>query len=198
MNCISQRILKGRLFYSVLITFNVVFLFALVGCNRNVDIRNKIETMKSFPINLDTSDMLLYNNEFVSDSLVDTSKLKLIIYMDSTECMPCYLKSMVEWKSFDNLIDKYKGQLAFVFILEPKDGTKDQVANHFIDIPKIKMPIYLDKSHLFKSNNKFLPEEKQYHVFLIDENNNVLLVGNPLLNPHVCDIMYKIIDNKLK
>ena len=60
------------------------------------------------------------------------------------------------------------------------------------------MPIYLDKSHLFKSNNKFLPEEKQYHVFLIDENNNVLLVGNPLLNPHVCDIMYKIIDNKLK
>lgn len=42
-----------------------------------------------------------------------------------------------------------------------------------------------------------LPSESMYHTFMLDENNRVILVGNPMLNKQIEDMMLSIVDEKL-
>ena len=46
-------------------------------------------------------------------------------------------------------------------------------------------------------SNPNLPSESMYHTFMLDENNRVILVGNPMLNKQIEDMMLSIVDEKL-
>ena len=41
------------------------------------------------------------------------------------------------------------------------------------------------------------PSESMFHTFRLDENNKVILVGNPMLNKQIEDMMLSIVDEKL-
>ena len=45
--------------------------------------------------------------------------------------------------------------------------------------------------------NPHLPKNKALHTFLLDENNNVILVGDPLHNKKIEEMFYKIVKEKL-
>jgi len=42
-----------------------------------------------------------------------------------------------------------------------------------------------------------LPKDNLLHTFLLDENNNVILVGNPVRNKKIKEMFYKIVEEKL-
>ena len=46
-------------------------------------------------------------------------------------------------------------------------------------------------------SNPNLPSESMYHTFMLDENNRVILVGDPMLNKQIEDMMLSIVDEKL-
>ena len=43
-------------------------------------------------------------------------------------------------------------------------------------ISRFKHHVWVDSSRSFLRNNKFLPEDKFYHAFLVDESNSILIV----------------------
>lgn len=52
-------------------------------------------------------------------------------------------------------------------------------------ISRFKHHVWVDSSRSFLRNNKFLPEDKFYHAFLVDESNSILIVGDPIVNPNL-------------
>ena len=58
-------------------------------------------------------------------------------------------------------------------------------------------PILLDTLREFEKLNPHLPKNRALHTFLLDENNNVILVGNPLHNKKIEEMFYKIVEEKL-
>lgn len=46
-------------------------------------------------------------------------------------------------------------------------------------------------------SNPNLPSESMYHTFMLDENNRVILVGDPMLNKQIEDMMLSIVEEKL-
>lgn len=44
--------------------------------------------------------------------------------------------------------------------------------------------------------NTCIPVDKMFHAFLLDENNNVLLVGNPLENEKIEELFWKIVEER--
>lgn len=62
---------------------------------------------------------------------------------------------------------------------------------------KFDYPILLDSLGEFERLNPHLPQNKALHTFLLDENNNVLLVGNPLHNKKIEEMFYKVVEEKL-
>lgn len=74
-------------------------------------------------------------------------------------------------------------------ILAPID---DEIAKLKIYRSDFKYPISFDFQNKFVANNK-LPEDPLYHTMLLNEDNIILAVGNPVNNPHVRTLYKDII-----
>ena len=62
---------------------------------------------------------------------------------------------------------------------------------------RFNYPIILDTLGHFAKLNPHLPKNKALHTFLLDENNNVILVGNPLHNKKIKEMFYRIVEDRL-
>jgi hypothetical protein len=61
----------------------------------------------------------------------------------------------------------------------------------------IPQTIFIDSTNIFSIKNPNIPLETKYHTFLLDPNNNVVLVGNPITNEKIREIFLAIIEKKL-
>lgn len=58
-------------------------------------------------------------------------------------------------------------------------------------------PVYIDTLGIFQKNNPHLPKNPRLHTFLLDANNHVILVGNPLYNTKIKEMYDRVIHEKL-
>ena len=65
-------------------------------------------------------------------------------------------------------------------------------------LTELSHPMYVDSKSVFSKVNPQLPKESLFHIFLLDENNNVILVGNPLFNPKLEKMLRRTLQEKLK
>lgn len=59
----------------------------------------------------------------------------------------------------------------------------------------IPQTIFIDSTNIFSIKNPNIPLETKYHTFLLDPNNNVVLVGNPITNKKIREIFLAKIEN---
>lgn len=114
---------------------------------------------------------------------------KILTYIDSTGCSYCRMK-LSEW---DALINKLKAtpdaSVNFVMILNatnPKSAVRQLKKIGFYH------PVILDENNEFADNNP-VPNDIMCQTFLLDADNRIIAVGNPVLNPKVEKLYYKII-----
>lgn len=117
-------------------------------------------------------------------------KYNFVHYVDSSQCSPCALDRMYHW---NKLIDDYsKKGVNFVFIIEPK---KEQIEDvHFaIESSGLRNPVYVDSLYAFRRQNSFLSEDQMYHSFLLNKKGKIILVGNPLENDDIKQLLNKLV-----
>jgi hypothetical protein len=105
---------------------------------------------------------------------------KIIIYVDSTDCTECRLH-IQEWKL---KIRELNNRVNFIFIVNPKNY---KMAKAVFYREKLESMLFMDNNYEFKNKNK-LPDDVRYHVFLLDEKNRVILIGNPVDNPPMWEL----------
>lgn len=106
---------------------------------------------------------------------------KILVYTDSAGCTNCQLR-LDQWKNFIKEIDSTSGKrVDFQFWFNPKD---DDIVPALISAENFRYPVYVDQQDQLNIENN-LPKEIWYRCFLLDQNNKVILVGNPTLNPGV-------------
>ncbi|MCM1517006.1 MAG: hypothetical protein NC080_11475, partial [Paraprevotella sp.] len=55
------------------------------------------------------------------------------------------------------------------------------------------LPVYLDTTGVFERTNPCLPSLSVMRTFMLDSKDSVVLVGNPVHNSRVADMMWNII-----
>lgn len=114
---------------------------------------------------------------------------KIVSYVDSIGCTSCKL-NLSGWKHFMADIDSMSSQAAqFIFFLCPKKGMELYQA---LRVDQFKYPICIDLTDSFNKLNHF-PSDMEYQTFLLDKDNKVLAIGNPVHNPKVKELYLKII-----
>ena len=161
-----------------------IILCLFVACtNRNQQFAKEMKALQSKEIKLHEVEM----NE---------KALKLVIYTDSVGCTSCAINQINLWDSFIDYANQFNNQLRFYFIFSPvkKDlnSIKLAIANSMFEYP-----IVLDTLREFEKLNPHLPKNRSFHSFLLDKNNNVILVGNPMQNKRIEEMFYKIVEEKL-
>src|SRR5574344_1801758 len=126
------------------------------------------------------------------DFPINNADYKIVAYVDSVGCMSCKLQ-LPRWKDFISEIDSLTGHfIPFVFYFHPKDIKE---LRYITRRDNFEYPICIDVEDKFNSLNHF-PDKMEFQTFLIDMNNKVVAIGNPIHNPKVKELYRKILSGK--
>lgn len=159
-------------------------LIALLSCGKQKSDNDLLPIVKEwygkeikFP---DRPVFTLYGKDTV-DYSIPHSPYKVLVYVDSTGCVDCKLQ-LQKWQElikYTNSISN--GEIPFLFFFFPKDYKE---LCQFFKRDLFDIPVCIDfKGELNKLNN--FPPLPQFHTFLLDKDNKVLVIGNPV---HSVDI----------
>ena len=112
---------------------------------------------------------------------------RVLVYVDSAGCTSCHLQ-LRAWKQFIAEVDSLvEDSVQFLFYLTPKNMEE---ARYITLSEDFTHPMCIDKSNRIDHLNHF-PEEDMFHVFLLDRENKVTVIGNPVRNNAVRSMFIK-------
>lgn len=175
------------------ILFFLPVVIALSGCGNVSRVYDDIKRLKEQPINMDVSLMM---NLSKNHDLNEKSELTFVEYFDSTECTPCAISRLYLWDLFINKHKEYNDMVKYVFIFTAFDTIDIAIDNYIINNQLISG--YWDSCGSFIKNNPHIPQNTKMHSFLLDQNNMITLIGNPLFNNKIEKLLNKIVRKRLK
>ena len=127
-----------------------------------------------------------------TDYQIPQSEYKVLIYVDSIGCTSCKLQ-LHKWKElieYTNSVTQNK--VPFLFFFHPKDAKE---IRYLLKRDGFDRPICIDLDDRLNKLNKF-PADMTFQTFLLDKNNKIAVLGNPVHNTAVKDIYLKQITVK--
>lgn len=171
-----------------------LFLIFIISCNEAK--KEKI----SFLVNEWMGKEILYPNDMIftlwgKDTIKRTlphASFSIVTYADSIGCISCKLQ-LLKWKSFITKLDSVSlEKIPVYFFLYPKD-LKEII--HTLKRDYFNYPVCVDMKNAFNKLNHF-PDEIDFQTFLVDKNNKVVAIGNPVHNFKVKELYLNIIQGK--
>lgn len=162
-------------------------MFLLVSCNTRE--RNQVQLVRGWQ-----GKEIVYPDEFVytiygEDTIktAEKSQFHILSYVDSIGCMSCKLKLGL-WKSFiEELNAYYNVSILFVFQTGMSEETKYMLKRY-----NFNYPVVFNEGGSFNALNN-LPTDDDFRTFLLDKDNKVMAIGNPIYNSKIKELYMKII-----
>lgn len=133
----------------------------------------------------------MYGKDTV-DYKIPSVKHKIVMYVDSMGCTSCKLQ-LAQWKKFIYTLDSLYGQSVPVLLFfYPKDKKEIQ---YLLKRDRFKYPVCVDEKDVFNRKNHF-PSDLKFQTFLVDENNKVVVIGNPIHNMQIKELYLKELTGK--
>jgi len=161
--------------FLVLICITVSFSF----CNNSSkETKEKVTEWMGDTLYLPETSKILYRDSVYQngEAINNYASLKIATLI-SGDCNAC-VDAIRRWNKFFQFIGSKK-EAEILFYLETSKLIYFRASLYKPVI--YKYPLIIDEKFKFADSNN-LPEEKQYQTFLLDSNNRVLLVGNPVYN----------------
>ena len=122
------------------------------------------------------------------------SPYKIVSYVDPKGCISCQLR-LPAWKIFINdLHNAFHFQVPVMLFFHPEQRNVDEI-QFILKRDDFNYPVCIDVNDSLNKLNHF-PSEMEFQTFLLDKDNKVLAIGNPVLNPAVKELYLKIIQGK--
>lgn len=129
----------------------------------------------------DTIDFTILNGEY-----------KILSYIDSTGCTSCKLH-LPQWKLFMSEVYSLVGtDVSFLFYFCP--NSKQELLDK-INSEMFCSPVCLDLQDSLNILNHF-PPDYLFHTFLLNNENRILAIGNPVYNDQIKELYLNIIQGK--
>lgn len=119
-------------------------------------------------------------------------KYKILTYIDTIGCTACRLK-LFDWNVFLKELKPFSQKVCFLFVIHSNDYDEFEIIqrkNRFF------YPVYYDYNGKLKEMNKF-PDNPNFQTFLLDKDNKVVVIGNPITNDKVRQIYMNVIQKGL-
>lgn len=135
-----------------------------------------------------------WKDSVISYNRVDIRQYAILTYIDSIGCMSCKM-NLPGWAEFILKLDSISNKtVPCLFILNPKNADKERIVKLLQRI-HFSYPVCIDRRDSFNLLNNF-PKDDRFQTFLLDKDNKVLAIGNPIHNPHIKELYLKIIQGE--
>lgn len=160
----------------------LIISLSFVCCNRN-EVKKELSALMAKKITIPENGIISINGK---DTVIENyynAKYKIIVYADILGCNPCKVSKMSYWIDmikFVNSCDETK----IYFIFSVKQSELHSLKISLMSYP-IDYPVIIYKNNEFSELNTHIPKAEHFHTFLLDENNQVILTGNPIYNDEI-------------
>ena len=121
-----------------------------------------------------------------------TSQFKILHYVDTAGCTSCRLR-LYDWGRFmDSMAVQYP-EMTVLFVLSLKDYEEFE---YIARVDHFNWPVIYDKERRLDSLNHF-PANPAFQTFLLDVDNKVLAIGDPVKNRAVRKLYNRILESEI-
>ncbi|MGN0069633.1 MAG: hypothetical protein ACI350_07895 [Prevotella sp.] len=179
-----------------------LFLLCLTVCascdDSQKQLRAAMETLQSTPLTIDLSEMerICYDDS-VTEHYMTLPAYRLVVYTDSTECASCAVRKIGQWKPLMDTFSVYTDCFDFLFVFTPKHADIERVRRQ-LQHERFGHDVYLDTCNGFARANPQIPSTTMMHAFLVNARDSVVMVGNPLHNKKVHNLLVRLLDEKCR
>lgn len=114
---------------------------------------------------------------------------KVLVYTDSMGCTGCKIR-LADWKNFMHQVESVStDSVQFLFFFFPKERME---LYRTLQMNLFDEPVCIDEKDSLNLLNRF-PQRMDFQTFLLNEDNQVVAVGNPVYNSKVRDLYLKIL-----
>ena len=178
-------------FRNFVIIFILFFLFSC-GNRKEENIATLLQAWNGkeilFPANLTFT---AQDKDTIDFSML--GKYKILTYVDSIGCISCKLQ-LGKWKTFMKEVDSLgMNSVRFLFFFSPEKRTNFL---RTLKLDNFTHPICIDEENRLNKLNHFPVADMNFHTFLLNQDNKVLAIGNPIHNPKIKELYLNIIQGK--
>ena len=116
---------------------------------------------------------------------------KLVVYTDSVGCTECHL-SLGEWSVKIREMKVINKNLSFIFVV---NNSSELVIRSLLNKNRFDYPVFIDHNNSFYKLNS-LKKDHRFQVFLLDRENNILLIGDPIRNDAIWELYKKTLNDE--
>lgn len=171
----------------IIIFFSVLALFSCVDSKKK-DTIALLQEWEGKRVNFPSNPVFTIQGEDTLDYYIQNT-CKILTYIDTTGCTSCKLR-LTEWQKFIAAVDSIQPHsVQFLFFLYPQNRME---IYQTLRAERFNYPICIDEKDSLNKLNHF-PSEMAFQTFLLDKDNKVVAIGNPIHNPKVKELYFKII-----
>jgi len=114
---------------------------------------------------------------------IPESDYKILLYIDSVGCTSCKLQ-LHKWNEFISEVDSLTNHsVPVLFFFHPKPGDRHELT-YLLKRDAVAIPVCIDDKDRLNAINRF-PSRDDFQCFLLDKDNKVVYIGNPIYNPYI-------------
>lgn len=183
----KMRILANYMVKSGEVAFLIIFCLSFLSCQNSE--KSKINSLVSYWQHRE----IIFPQNCIFTSLgedtVDVemeSPYKIVLYLDSIGCISCKAQ-LSNWKKYiESLKEENVPVLIFMNICNLKE------IQFILKRESFSYPVCIDMKDSLNKLNHF-PSDIMFQTFLLDKDNKIIAIGNPIHNPQVKELYLKFI-----
>ena len=181
---------SNKIYFIVIFVLLSVFTAVYIVMHKQNDSRSLLYTMLTSTVDFPGELVLCSPDSIHPNFTIDSEKAKVIIYFSDSGCMPCNVTHLPDYQWLYDIV-------AGCDVLEiyPIFSADVELVRTVYDKTNCCYPVYIDPNNDFEKSNPFIPKESRYHTMIVDKNNKVVMVGNPLSGDKMYEVFKKIIKN---
>ena len=127
-----------------------------------------------------------------ADFKIPTDGYKVVHYLDSIGCISCKL-NLEKWKEYIAYMDSAtNGTVPCVFFFHAKEKREVKIS---LKEDNFDYPVCMDTANEFYQLNRF-PMYPILQTFLLDKDNRIVAMGDPVTNPKIKELYLNLINGK--
>lgn len=167
----------------------------LSGCIKK-NMNDILLQMEETPVQMKLDQMVSVIPDSIEEKKSEANGLKFVVFSDTTNCSQCYIDHLKDWNELLTIENEFP-ELSFYFVVEARKN-ESVFLSELLRGCGLCHTVYIDTAHVFLINNPHIDVPNVFHTFLLDKDNRVVLVGNPLINPKIRKLFIKILEENRK
>lgn len=168
----------------ILLSFVCTILLSSCGY---IQLRNNIHSLMNLKIEFPDS-MLQFKSDSIDMQIKEIcfDKPTIVYWIDSVDCSSCLMNSLYQWETIIEYGKKDSVIFDMAFIVSPPKSESEyfkEVVRH----KRLSTPVYIDTENYVAKLNPTLSSQNINRVFLLDKEQCIKAIGDPMLSSDIWD-----------